>query len=142
MVNWPTTRVVGRVKSKQLIIVPDRVLCIVRIVEVRYTFCLWLYSYCTPTRVSKFSKNLFPEIFEAHSKIIYFRKISTIFFIIFAKFFNQFSRKFSNKFSRKWKFSQKCSAPVAHIYHTLAQVYSRVCKYLHHRRLQELLILP
>ena len=54
-----------------------------------------------PIRVSKFSKNLFREIFEAHSKIIYFREISTIFIIIFAKFSNQFSRKFSNKFSRK-----------------------------------------
>ena len=67
-----------------------------------------LYNrFCILTRVSKFSKNLFHKIFEAHSKIIYFRKILTIFIIICAKFFN--------KFSRKWKFSQKCSAPVAHI---------------------------
>ena len=83
-------------------------------------------SYILVHKVSKFSKNLFREIFEAHSKIIYFLEISTIFIIIFAKFsnqfsqkyLNQFSRKFSNQFSRKLKFSRKCSEPVAHIIST------------------------
>ena len=35
-------------------------------------------NFLVTSRVSKFSKNLFSEIFEAHSKIIYFHDISTI----------------------------------------------------------------
>ena len=50
--------------------------------------CDTLFANRLYIRVSKFSKNLFREIFEAHSKIIYFREISTIFIIIFAKMFS------------------------------------------------------
>ena len=96
--------------------------CSKNLKQIKWQKSLSLFCHLMPTvperqktRVSKFSKNLFRENFEAHSKIIYFREISTIFIIIFAKFSNRFSRKFSNKFSRKWKFSRKCSAPVAHI---------------------------
>ena len=57
-------------------------------------------------RVSKFSKNHFREIFEAHSKIIYFREISTIFIIIFAKFSNHFLENFREKFRENVNFRE------------------------------------
>ena len=51
----PGTPVGSTVQIKQLIIVPDRVLC-TSIVEVPYTVCLWLYSYCTPANWTDGSK--------------------------------------------------------------------------------------
>ena len=57
-------------------------------------------------RVSKFSKNHFREIFEAHSKLICFREISTIFIIIFAKFSNHFRENFREKFRENVNFRE------------------------------------